>query len=85
MEPEREWRLYEGVYCCGRMMRPVNLQILGIPTSCHILPLSSRDIVTSPITRRSILVRRKQSSASAGLQTTGSFSLKDVLSTMGTP
>ena len=33
----------------------------------------------------SMLVRKKQSSASSGLQTTGSFSLKLVLSTMGTP
>ena len=32
-----------------------------------------------------MLVRRKQSSASAGVQTTGSFSLNDVLSTIGIP
>ena len=38
-----------------------------------------------PRTSTSILVRRKQSSASAGRQTTGSFSLKEVLSTIGTP
>jgi hypothetical protein len=31
------------------------------------------------------LVRRKQSIASSGLHTTGSFSLKLVLSTIGTP
>jgi hypothetical protein len=30
-------------------------------------------------------VRRKQSSASLGWQTTGSFSLNEVLSTIGTP
>ncbi len=39
----------------------------------------------SPITSTSIFVRRKQSSASSGRQTTGSFSLNDVLSTIGTP
>ena len=44
-----------------------------------------RSIKVSPRTRTSILVRRKQSIASSGLQTTGSFSLKLVLSTMGTP
>ena len=37
-----------------------------------------------PSTKTSILVRKKQSSASAGLHTTGSFSLKDVLRTIGT-
>ena len=35
-------------------------------------------------TKTSILVRKKQSSASAGLQTMGSFSLKEVLRTIGT-
>jgi hypothetical protein len=30
-------------------------------------------------------VRRKQSNASTGLQTTGSFSLNEVFSTIGTP
>ena len=38
-----------------------------------------------PSTSTSILVRRKHSSASRGWQTTGSFSLKLVLSTIGTP
>ena len=38
-----------------------------------------------PRTRTSILVRRKHSRASRGWQTTGSFSLKLVLSTIGTP
>src|SRR6516165_4237619 len=46
---------------------------------------SSREIMVSPRTRTSMLVRRKQWSASSGVQTTGSFSLKEVLSTMGTP
>jgi hypothetical protein len=32
-----------------------------------------------------MLVRKKQSSASCGVHTTGSFSLNDVLSTIGTP
>src|ERR1700730_19384 len=44
-----------------------------------------RSMNVSPRTRTSILVRRKQSIASSGLQTTGSFSLKLVLSTSGTP
>ena len=35
--------------------------------------------------QQSIFVLRKQSRASCGLQTTGSFSLNDVLSTIGTP
>jgi hypothetical protein len=43
------------------------------------------DITVSPSTRISIRVRRKQSSASSGWQTTGSFSLNDVLSSIGTP
>ena len=43
-----------------------------------------RLIIQSPIIKRSILVRRKQSSASSGLQTTGSFSLKEVFKIKGT-
>lgn len=39
----------------------------------------------SPSTSTSIFVLRKQSIASSGRQTTGSFSLKDVFSTSGTP
>src|SRR6266568_3692395 len=39
----------------------------------------------SPSTNTSIVVRKKQSSASCGLQTTGSFSLKEVFSTIGIP
>ena len=46
---------------------------------------TTRWIIRSPITSRSIFVLRKQSSASAGVFTTGSFSLNDVLSTSGTP
>src|SRR5205814_473603 len=42
-------------------------------------------IIRSPITSRSIFVRRKQSSAWAGVFTTGSFSLNDVFNTTGTP
>ena len=45
----------------------------------------TRSISVSPSTSTSILVRRKQSSASSGWHTTGSFSLKVVLSTIGTP
>ena len=37
-----------------------------------------------PRTKTSIFVLRKQSRASSGLQTTGSFSLNEVLSTIGT-
>ena len=44
-----------------------------------------RSITVSPSTSMSIFVRRKQSSASSGLQTIGSFSLNDVFSTIGTP
>ena len=39
----------------------------------------------SSTTSTSIRVRRKQSSASSGRQTTGSFSLNEVFSTIGTP
>src|SRR5437762_147109 len=42
-------------------------------------------IIRSPITSRSIFVRRKQSSACPGVFTTGSFSLNDVFNTSGTP
>src|SRR5262249_35804556 len=45
---------------------------------------SERISIVSPITRTSIFVRRKQSRASLGLHTTGSFSLNEVLSTIGT-
>jgi hypothetical protein len=45
----------------------------------------ARSTKYDPNTRTSILVRRKQSRASSGRQTTGSFSLNDVLSTIGTP
>src|SRR5262245_7817089 len=38
-----------------------------------------------PMTRTSMCVRRKQSSASRGRSTMGSFSLNDVLSRIGTP
>ena len=44
-----------------------------------------RSTTHSPITNKSIFVRRKQSSASCGVHTTGSFSLKEVFSTIGTP
>ena len=48
-------------------------------------PQSRRVIMMSPSTSTSMRVRRKQSSASSGLQTTGSFSLKLVLRTTGMP
>src|SRR5262249_16254608 len=44
-----------------------------------------RSMKVSPRTSTSILVRRKQSIASSGRHTTGSFSLKLVLSSIGTP
>src|SRR5712691_3707110 len=44
-----------------------------------------RDTTKSPSTSTSIFVRIKQSSASSGRHTTGSFSLKEVFNTMGTP
>jgi hypothetical protein len=40
-------------------------------------------IAVFPMIRASILVLKKQSSASCGLQTTGSFSLNEVLSNIG--
>jgi hypothetical protein len=43
-----------------------------------------RTRILLPSTKTSILVRKKQSSASSGLQTMGSFSLKEVLRTIGT-
>src|ERR1700722_2797380 len=45
----------------------------------------ARRTTKSPSTKASIRVLRKQSNASSGVHTTGSFSLKDVLSTIGTP
>ena len=48
-------------------------------------PCGPRITNQSPITSTSIFVLKKQSSASTGRHTTGSFSLKDVLSTIGTP
>src|SRR5215469_1017906 len=50
-----------------------------------LMMLDWRSIVELPSTSTSIWVRRKQSRASSGLQTTGSFSLNEVLSTIGTP
>src|SRR5471030_764025 len=50
----------------------------------RVMP-NQRVINVSPSTSTSILVRRKQSIASSALHTTGSFSLKLVLSTAGTP
>ena len=38
-----------------------------------------------PSTKESIFVRKKQSSASSGRHTTGSFSLKEVFKTIGMP
>src|SRR2546426_12474109 len=64
----------------------------SLPARCDHSDLAGRDagaprrwMKKLPNTKISILVRRKQSNASSGLQTTGSFSLKEVLRTMGTP
>ena len=46
---------------------------------------ASRSTTKSPSISKSIRVRRKQSKASSGRQTTGSFSLKEVFSTIGSP
>src|SRR6185295_16527260 len=46
---------------------------------------AARSTTQSPSTRRSIRVRRKQSSASSGVLTMGSLSLNDVFKSMGTP
>ena len=45
----------------------------------------ARSSTCDPITSTSMCVRRKQSSASFGCRTIGSFSLNEVLSSMGTP
>src|ERR1700730_2082820 len=45
--------------------------------------LPRRAMITLPRTNLSIFVLRKQSNASSGLQTTGSFSLNNVLSNIG--
>ncbi len=42
-------------------------------------------IIVNPNANTSIFVLRKHSRASSGLFTIGSFSLKEVLSTIGTP
>ena len=51
----------------------------------HNLSSFGLEMILFPMTSRSIFVLRKQSNASCGLQTTGSFSLKDVFRTIGTP
>jgi hypothetical protein len=57
----------------------------SLGTSQPSRPLMDRSSTKSPITKASISVRKKHSSASSGRQTTGSFSLNEVLSTIGTP
>ena len=66
---------------------PLKLNQGGFPGGLKsIAALPRRAMITLPRTNLSIFVLRKQSSnASSGLQTTGSFSLKDVLSTIGMP
>src|SRR5262245_1710476 len=54
-------------------------------TCVRIHALGRLEITKSPITKKSIFVLRKQSRASFGLQTTGSFSLNEVFSTIGMP
>jgi len=48
-------------------------------------PQPVRATIVSPNTSTSIRVRKKHSKASTGLHTTGSFSLNEVFSTIGTP
>ena len=64
----------------GRASKPStpNPKIQPPTTACRLT-------TQHPITSISILVRKKQSSASSGLHNTGSFSLNDVFSTIGTP
>ena len=45
--------------------------------------MGRRRIIRSPITKQSICVLRKQSRAFLGAQTAGSFSLNEVLRTIG--
>ncbi|SRR6266487_975710 len=51
----------------------------------HQVPTTARSSTWRPMTITSMCVRRKQSSACPGVSTIGSFSLNDVLSTIGTP
>ena len=69
-------------------LRPIGIYIASVAFAegLNSTPtLLLRAIITLPKTNLSILVLRKQSNASSGLQTTGSFSLKDVLSSIGIP
>src|SRR5262249_28766223 len=50
---------------------------------CKDQAFADREMTMFSMTSQSIFVLRKQSSASCGLQTTGSFSLNAVLSTIG--
>ena len=50
-----------------------------------VVRLHQRVMIFEPRTSTSILVRKKQSSASFGWQTTGSFSLNEVFRTIGIP
>src|SRR5262245_31468402 len=58
---------------------------IGVPArvSASVFQCATRSMNQVPSTSTSILVRKKQSNASSGRQTTGSFSLNDVFSTMG--
>ena len=65
---------------------PPQIESGGFPGGLKsIAALPRRAMITLPRTNLSIFVLRKQSNASSGLQTTGSFSLKDVLRTIGMP
>src|SRR5215475_5806038 len=78
-DPERQcWII------AGKEVRTCN------PSASHFIDfhspaLAARRMTELPSTSTSILVRRKQSKASSGRHTTGSFSLNDVFSTIGTP
>lgn len=53
--------------------------------SSHAFSGTVREITVFPTTIQSIAVRSKQAIASAGVRTTGSFSLSEVFRRMGTP
>ena len=76
----------------GRTQSKSGVDGLDYPT-CSLPPskarvrigLSFRVMNELPRTSVSIFVRKKQSKASCGSQTTGSFSVNEVFSTIGTP
>ena len=87
-------RVHEDLTSCSSSLAGANGQGHRVPVRTHPhrhrngfrrVVGDYRSMKVSPSTSTSIFVRRKQSIASSGLHTTGSFSLKLVLSTIGTP